>query len=101
MDQDAYTSQFNQLSERYTAVHDQLVILEKSIQDIQYRKIRTDMFLETLKQQESLIPEFSTELWYSLVDHATVYSKEDIRVIFKNGVEIKALFGSNILTLHK
>ena len=89
MDQYAYTSQYNQLSERDTAVHDQLAILEKSIQDIQYRKTRTDMFLETLKQQESLIPEFSSDLWSSLVDRVTVYSKSDIRVVFKNGVEIK------------
>lgn len=29
-------------------------------------------------------------LWCSLVDFITVYSKEDIRVTFKDGTEIKA-----------
>ena len=28
--------------------------------------------------------------WYSLVEYAMVYSREDIRFTFKNGMEIKA-----------
>ena len=34
--------------------------------------------------------EFNGEDWYSLVEYATVYSREDIRFTFKNGMEIKA-----------
>lgn len=34
------------------------------------------------------IARFETELWASLVDFMTVYSKTDIRVTFKDGTEI-------------
>ncbi len=36
------------------------------------------------------LTEFNEDDWYSLVDHAMVYSREDIRFTFKNGMEIKA-----------
>ena len=34
--------------------------------------------------------EFDGDLWSGLVDFVTVYSKEDIRVTFKDETEIKA-----------
>ena len=34
--------------------------------------------------------EFSAENWHALVDYATVYSADDIRITFKHGQEIKA-----------
>jgi hypothetical protein len=43
-----------------------------------------------LEKIDGLVTEFSDELWYSLVDHATVNGKEDVRFMFRNGVEIKA-----------
>jgi len=89
MDQDEYRVQFEQLSKRYTEINEKLVIVEKAIQDIQYRKTKTDMFLGTLNKQECLVTEFSNDLWYALADYATVYSKEDVRFIFKNGIEIR------------
>ncbi len=60
------------------------------MQDIQSRKTKTDMFLGTLNKQESMVTDFSIELWYALVDYITVYSKDDVRFTFKNGVEIKS-----------
>nr|WP_041666162.1 hypothetical protein [Acidaminococcus fermentans] len=36
------------------------------------------------------IKEFDARLWGSLVDFITVYSKDDIRVTFKDGTEIRA-----------
>ena len=36
------------------------------------------------------LPEFSLDAFTSLVDHLTVYAKEDIRVTFRNGQEVKA-----------
>ena len=90
MDQDEYKTQFELLSERYTEINEKLGVLENAIQDVQSRRTRTDMFLGTLNKQECIVTEFSAELWYALVDHATVYSKEDVRFTFKNGLEIKA-----------
>ncbi len=34
--------------------------------------------------------EFDPSLWDSLLDHATVYSKEGVRYTFKGGTEIRA-----------
>ena len=36
------------------------------------------------------LTEFKEDNWYSLVEYATVYSREDIRFAFKNGIEVKA-----------
>jgi len=90
MDQDAYNTQFNQLSERYAKNTEKTAALKRALQDIQSRKTKTDLFLETLNKQESIVTKFSSDLWQTLADHATVYSKEDVRFTFKNGIEIKA-----------
>ena len=36
------------------------------------------------------LTEFKEDNWYSPVEYATVYSREDIRFAFKNGIEVKA-----------
>lgn len=43
-----------------------------------------DSFIKELRNQD-LIKEFDARLWGSLVDFITVYSKDDIRVTFKDG----------------
>ena len=47
-----------------------------------------DSFIKELREQQ-LIEKFDERLWGSLVDFITVYSKENIRVTFKDGTEIK------------
>ena len=36
------------------------------------------------------VDSFDEGAWYALVDHATVYGRDDVRFTFKNGMEIKA-----------
>lgn len=48
-----------------------------------------DNFIQELREQE-LIKEFDARLWGNLVDFITVYNKDDIRVTFKDGTEIRA-----------
>jgi hypothetical protein len=55
-----------------------------------YRKTKTEMFIRELGRMESLVAEFSDELWHALADHATVHGREDVRFTFRNGMEIKA-----------
>lgn len=65
---------------------------DKNCEAIQYRKARSrqmDSFIKELRNQD-LIKEFDARLWGSLVDFITVYSKDDIRVTFKDGTEIRA-----------
>ncbi len=84
-----YDRNYNELVSRYEAAKTQY---DKTCEAIQYRKARSrqmDNFIQELREQE-LIKEFDARLWGSLVDFITVYSKDDIRVTFKDGTEIRA-----------
>ena len=48
-----------------------------------------EAFLDELKRLDG-IWEFQPALWYGLADYMTVYSKDDVRVIFKDGTEIQS-----------
>lgn len=87
--QDDYNQKYSELVSRYEAAKKQY---DKICEAIQYRKTRRrqmDSFIKELQKQE-LIKEFDARLWGSLVDFITVYSKDDIRVTFKDGTEIRA-----------
>ncbi|NLK43829.1 MAG: hypothetical protein GX300_05495 [Tissierellia bacterium] len=45
-------------------------------------------FIKDIDKQEQLINKFDMELWSSLVDLITVYNKENILIMFRNGMEI-------------
>ncbi|MCD8019035.1 MAG: recombinase family protein [Clostridiales bacterium] len=47
-------------------------------------------FIEDFSKQGEPLKEFDEELWCSMVDFITVYAKDDIRVTFKGGLEVKA-----------
>ena len=34
-----------------------------------------------------LVTEFDDQLWISMVDHVVVHSKDDIRVVYRDGIE--------------
>ena len=46
-------------------------------------------FSRELRKQETVLEEFDEGLWGTLVDFITVHSKEDVRVTFKDGTEVK------------
>ena len=48
-----------------------------------------EAFMDTLAQAD-LMEKFDPALWCGLVDFVTVYSKDDVRFTFRNGMEIKA-----------
>jgi hypothetical protein len=89
MDQQTYQSRFDQLSNQYSEINEQLTALEGAIRERKSRKTKTELFLKALRKQERLVTEFTDNLWHSLADHAVVNGKEDVRFIFKNGMEIK------------
>jgi DNA invertase Pin-like site-specific DNA recombinase len=89
MDQEIYQARYEKLSDRYRDIEARISALNQSMQDRLYRKTKTDLFLKGLKKQEGVVTEFTETLWHSLADHAVVNSKEDVRFIFKNGMEIK------------
>ena len=67
-----------------------LVFLEKQVlsseQDVG-RAVQIDYFISTLEKMKSPITEFDERLWISMVDHVVVYSKTDIWVVYRDGIE--------------
>lgn len=47
-------------------------------------------FMEVLRGLPEQVDYFDETAWYTMVDFVTVYSKDDVRFTFKNGMEIKA-----------
>lgn len=87
--QDEYSEKYNALVNRYETDKGKY---DQTCEEIQKRKVRgrqMDSFISEVQGQD-LITEFDEKLWGSLVDFITVYAKDDIRVTFKDGTEIKA-----------
>lgn len=70
-----------------------IVVIEDEINNIlekqEEKRKKIEKFLAELKTQKGLLVKFREEDWYSLIEYVTVYSKEDIRFTFKNGIEKK------------
>ena len=56
--------------------------------EIKTRREIVESFINCLRTQNALITDFSEALWYSLVDFATVYNRDNIQFTFKNGTSI-------------
>ncbi len=87
--QKEYTKRYNGLTEQFDTLKVRLDEVNQQIVDKNARKAKTQIFIQNLKKQGSVITEFDEDLWLNTVDFITVHSKEDIRVTFKNGDEIK------------
>ena len=51
------------------------------------RVAQIDYFISTLEELNAPVTEFDEQLWISMVDHVVVHSKEDIRVVYRDGIE--------------
>ena len=89
MDQDNYKKRYDDLAGRYEAAKKQCDAVTDEIHHRQSRNEQMDVFIKELEEQ-GILTEFDERLWSSLVDFITVYSKDDIRVTFRDGTEIRA-----------
>ena len=64
--------------------------IQNEINQKEATKLNIKHFLKTLIKQDKLITEFDLIQFQSLVEFITVYNREDIRITFKNGMEIKS-----------
>ena len=90
LDQSEYQERYDGLAARFEtakARHEEVsaLVLDKKARD----KLMT-AFITALGKQDGLIAEFDERLWLTLVDFATVYSEDDVRFTFKNGLELQA-----------
>ena len=83
--------QFGYGGKRFDALEKQHNELECQIADRVSRRAAMHQFIGVLKKQKDLITEFDPSLWGALLDHATIYGKDDIRFTFKDGTEINAI----------
>ena len=88
-DQEEYQRRRNELVARYEAAKEGYGRVSDEISERQ-RKRRVYMrFIGGLQRLNGFCEEFDEELWTTLLDHATVYTKDDIRFTFKVGDEVK------------
>ena len=89
LDQTEYQKRYDSLTARFDTAKARLEEIEAAIADKKSRRAAIESFLGTLAQAD-LMGKFDPVLWCGLVDHVTVYSKDDVLFTFKNGQEIRA-----------
>ena len=77
-------------TERFNGAKARLEEVGSAITERQAKREKIGRFVSSLEQMDGPLTKFKEDDWYSLVDYATVYSREDIRFTFKNGMEIRA-----------
>ncbi|MGI6754839.1 MAG: hypothetical protein ACOX4F_02340 [Atopobiaceae bacterium] len=90
LDQTTCQKRYDDLTDRYHQLKKRIDQLNEQIQETQSRKARTEDFLKAFERTPDTLTKFTPDAFTSPVDHLTVYSKNDIRVTFHNGQEIKA-----------
>lgn len=88
--QEEYSIRYETLSARFqeTQAKYDAVAAEITQRGIQRREFMR--FIQSLEKLPDMVSEFSEELWGSLVDHVTVYGKDNIIFALASGMEIKA-----------
>ena len=90
LNQTEYQKKYDGLADRFDRIKERLEAVVSAITERMAKREKTERFLTELEKRDGPMTEFNEEDWYSLVEYATVYSREDIRFTFKNGMEIKA-----------
>lgn len=90
LDQTDYQKRYDELADRYNKIKSEIDSLNEKIQVTQSRRAGIEDFLREFRKAPGCLTEFSLDTFNGLVDHLTVYSKDDIRVTFRNGQEIRA-----------
>ena len=90
LDQTEYQKKYDGLAGRFNRAKERLEEVGQSITERQAKREKIGRFVSALEKLDGPFTAFCEDDWYSFVDYATVYSREDIRFTFKNGMEIKA-----------
>ena len=90
LDQTEYQKKYDGLAGRFNRAKERLTEVSQAITERQAKREKIGRFVSALEKLDGSLTAFREDDWYSLVDYATVYSREDIRFTFKNGMEIKA-----------
>ena len=89
-DQSEYQMRRNELIARYESAKDGYEKASGEISDRQGKRKTYMRFIGELQKLDGFCKGFDEELWTALLDHATVYTKDDIHFTFKNGFEVSS-----------
>ena len=89
MDQGEYQSRRDELVSQYESAKDGYERASGEIADRQARRKTYMQFIGGLQRLDGFCRDFDEELWTALLDHATIYTKDDIWFTFKAGNEVK------------
>lgn len=87
--QDEYLQRYEGLVDRFKTAKRRFKEVCNQNAELKARRETVESFISSLRKQDGLISDFDEQLWYSIVDYATVYSEDDVRVMFKDGTIIK------------
>lgn len=87
-DQEEYNTRYDALVSRYEATKTERDKLASEIRHRGIRRREFQRFITSLEKLPENIAEFDEALWGSLVEHVTVYSKDDIRFMLPCGTEV-------------
>ena len=87
-DQIKYEKRYNDLAQLYEVTKANYEDLGKKINNQKSRGETLRAFINSFSAQNDLVTEFDIALWGSLLDRVMVYTKNDVRFIFKDGTEI-------------
>lgn len=87
-DQTEYQKRYDALVLRFEAAKGKLDETQAAIAKTKAQRQMMENFMEVLRSLPEQVEVFDEGTWYALCDYITVYSKDDIRVTFQNGMEI-------------
>ena len=87
-DQTEYEKRYDSLVQRFDAAKEKLDEVQAAITKKQAQRQMMENFMEALQSLPEQVEIFDEGTWYALCECITVYGKDDIRVTFRNGMEI-------------
>ena len=88
--QENYQKAFDDLTERYETTKARLEKVQEAAHGKKSRGRKIGMFIAAVENLPDKITEFNDVTWTYMVDHVTVYAKNDIRFTLNSVEEIKA-----------
>jgi len=88
-DQDEYRERYAELNRRYMVIKARQTEVEAERRGRIAKQENMRQFLETVRQWEALLKGFDETLWRSTVNEIIVHAADNIRVMFRDGREVR------------
>lgn len=85
---EASNPEYAEVKASFEAAENELKSVESQIMRIRAQRASYRLVLNALENHSEQFESFSEGLWISLIDRMVVYSKEDIKLILRDGIEI-------------